>query len=237
MKSRIFFILLFAFAIISVTGCKTSNKTEEYPYEMHSSAMSLMQACKDLVKNNGVETCNHDGPYHIVYSAMSLTGFANSGSADSAKIGVVSFTEQYRQDNAIFHTVWEKGDSITFGCAKHRIIFPFPDTARAEVHNFELTLIPVADYQAAPTNFPTTGHIQGVIKSQDITAIENIRLESPTGYIKTNEPALYDNLYSSKGFVCDVCIRGKAGKTPCYIINNHDGVKAALKWKAKRECQ
>ena len=206
---------------------------------MHISAMGLMEAYQNLAKNYGVSVCNLGGNVNFsqaknVTHAMSASGY-NRGEA-----GVVTFTAFYYQDSTVFRTIWgaEPGSFSYYGaCAPNPIIYPF----NANTHNdsisqnglYEARLIPVKDYQAATV---TKTYLDlkgiGVIKTQDITAIDNIRLEATSGYINTTEPNNYTNLYSSKGFICDVTLIGKSGKTPCYIINNYDGT-GTLIWKKK----
>ena len=270
MKNRILFPLLFAFAVLSVMGFTTCNediiKTDcckEYPYEMHISAMGLMQACQDLVKNNGVTICDYHAPAvaHVIISAISASGYGYKADPPKPKSGVVSFTHSYYKDSTIFRTAWQSGnfESYPKGCAPNPNIYPF--TGTEENHLFELGLIPVADYQAAPGDYKKFTifrkgpggigggtYVLGVIKTQNITAIENIRLEPATGYISTTEPTWYRSLSSSKGFVCDVTyIRDIAKQdtitTPCYIINNNDAENlendrgGSLWWKVRKKCQ
>jgi hypothetical protein len=245
MKPNVFVFFGILAAVCLATGCK-HRKTDccgEYPYDMHISAGALMQACQDLVKSQGASICLPGGNInfsqtHNVSSYMSASGFGYSNPRASAP-NVVSFTTFYYEDSTIFRTIW--GDTLVsftyYGaCIPNPILFPWTQGGGGN-HLYELGLIPVADYQAgtAPRNFPGRGN-RGVFKSEDITAIENIRLEPASGYINRNEPALYAQETSSKGFVCDVTLKGKPGKVPCYIITNYDG-SGTLKWKVKKECQ
>ena len=214
--------------------CKT-DCCKDNPYNMHPSAMSLMQSYQDLAKNYGVSNCNVGGAVGQTYnvsSAMSAAGY-NVGMA-----GFVTFGSFYYEDSTNFRTIWG-GDAGNFkyygACYPNPIVFPFKGIAQN--HVYEARLIPVADYQAATGTKDYNGLTSiGRIKTKDITAIENIRMEAITGYIHSTEPSLYDNVLSSKGFICDVSLKGKAGKTTCYIINNYDA-SATLIWKVKRgEC-
>ncbi len=255
MKTNIILALLaIALIVLAVFGykyfcpkCETdcskcqTDCCKDIPYDMHISARILMQTYQDLVKKFGVDTCNAGGDVHFsqsfnVSGVMNASGFGYHPTLPLYS-GVVTFMAFYYQDSTSFRTIWGgvPDDFATYrACVPDSIIFKRPRAG--ENHIYELWLIPVAAYQAA-TGTKDYKSVRGLAigKTQDITAIENIRLEASTGYMKQNELALYNHAGSPRGFLCDVSIKGQTVKTPCYIIDNADN--AAVFWKKENERQ
>ncbi len=189
-------------------------------------ALSLLQSFQQLVSRTGTRVCNTSVNAICVSSTMPVNGFSYS-----VLPGELSFTSFFlpTPDANYFRVIWggAPGNFTYYGaCPPDRIIFPLDPIAQN--HVFAAKLVKTTQYQTLSPSARLFLNIPS-LHPADIISIENPRLEGRGGYIATNEPAGYNNVFSSLGIVVTARLRG-GESVDCYLLNNYDGA-GTLIWK------
>ena len=247
MKNIIFIALMCLCCTIS--RAQTPASCYNNPQFISANAHSLIDSYRDVVNKKGTITCRYDSATHYdcVTAAMPSKGY-HSGifAADTSKkvYGFVNFTSMAFTKNPVaaekipFHSMWAMRSTATVAgydaivCPEAFppfIVFPFAETSQN--HVFEAIFVTLTAYQTArKTEFLELKKI--AISSSDIKAINDAFLECPNEFMSRKETVSYNNVFSSKGIICQITL--KSGRSVlAYLINNYDG--GTVLWKEKRK--
>jgi hypothetical protein len=213
----------------------------------------LIQACQKLLARTD-STCFYGDGVNIVYcrnDTMPASCYNKGNSTykgDSAHVTFLTTQYPYRLGNKYcFNIGWTKdwGSGTCQGCIPKKVYFPFnPETASNQV--YELIFVPVSKYKGLRNNDHS---LQGdnyhkqvkllAIQPIDMAKIDTLFLESTDGYMNKHpkEKEHYDEIYSSKGVVCEVTLK-TGEKIQCYVLNDYDGGSiegsGTVRWKEKK---
>ena len=119
-------------------------------------------------------------------------------------------------------------------CYPNPLHFPFP--ADSCGLNMNVIFVPVDLAASEVMNLLKAEKVAlltpKALKANEIQAIEDIGIESPSGLINRRIPTAYNNIHSSVGLVCHVLLKTGIRKK-CYILNDFDA-PTYLVWKVKR---